>query len=427
MPKHATTAILFADDAPMPGSLAPLCLEEILGDAILLWQLRALPEEIERVHVIAGDRFGAVAELVAGHRAETNRNAECHESRSVPKTVLHLLETGAVEPGATVLLVKPNRPLVGAAAVKALLDNGHPGALLKGCEMALLDGERLKFYADLLVGRKPDADSDRLLSEALSRVTTVMVNCDQGDAHKAKTRRDLAHIQGIARKRIVDRWLDAGVAFVDPDSAHIGPRVAFADRGVTIEPCVRIEGKVAVGEGTTIGQGSAVRDSTIGANAEVRPYCVITGASIGDGARIGPFARLREGSRIDRDVHLGNFVETKDAHMHPGAKANHLSYLGDCEVGEKTNIGAGCITCNYDGLGKRRTVLGKNVFVGSDCQLVAPVAVGDGAVLAAGTTLTADVPEDALVLARPVTTVKEGGASRLWAKLEAERGQTAAN
>jgi bifunctional UDP-N-acetylglucosamine pyrophosphorylase/glucosamine-1-phosphate N-acetyltransferase len=119
---------------------------------------------------------------------------------------------------------------------------------------------------------------------------------------------------------------------------------------------------------------------------------------------------------------LGNFVETKEAHLHAGAKANHLSYLGDCEVGENTNVGAGCITCNYDGFGKRRTVLGKNVFVGSDCQLVAPVTVGDGAVLAAGTTLTSDVPKDALALTRPETTIKEGGAERLRAKLKAKQG-----
>jgi bifunctional UDP-N-acetylglucosamine pyrophosphorylase/glucosamine-1-phosphate N-acetyltransferase len=146
---------------------------------------------------------------------------------------------------------------------------------------------------------------------------------------------------------------------------------------------------------------------------EIRPYCVIEQALVGAGAKVGPFARLREGTDLSEGVHIGNFVETKKARLHRGAKANHLAYLGDTEIGEGTNIGAGVITCNYDGVNKHRTLIGRQVFVGSDTQLVAPVTIGDGALIGAGSTITQDVPADALALSRTAQTLREGGASRL--------------
>jgi len=418
MPTNATTAILFADEGPMQGSLVPVCLEKILGDEILLWQLRALPKEIGRVHVIAGENHEAVARLVANHNAETGGSVECRQDRSVLRSILSLAGNGAIELGACVLFVQANRPLINGCAMKSLLDCGN-GATLDGCkqELGVLEWSLATKAAELLVQQSPGADSKSLMSAAFSHeVSIIVLGCATEDRLCAKTRRDLAEIHDVARKRVVADWLDAGVAFIDQNSAYIGPRVVLAAKGVTIEPHVRMEGRVIVGEGTTIGHGSIVRDSTLGASIEVKPYCDICGASIGDSARIGPFARLREGSRIDSNAHIGNFVETKMTHMHQGAKANHLTYLGDCEVGGNTNIGAGCITCNYDGFGKHRTVIGKNVFIGSDCQLVAPVTVGDGAVLAAGTTLTSDAPKDALVMTRPAMTTKDGGASKLRAK-----------
>ena len=156
-----------------------------------------------------------------------------------------------------------------------------------------------------------------------------------------------------------------------------------------------------------------ILNAILGAGVEVRPYCVIERAQVGDSAKLGPFARLREGTELAEGVHVGNFVETKKAKLHRGAKANHLAYLGDTEIGEGTNIGAGVITCNYDGVNKHRTIIGRNVFVGSDTQLVAPVVIGDGALIGAGSTITRDVPADALALSRVPQTSTEGGASRL--------------
>jgi bifunctional UDP-N-acetylglucosamine pyrophosphorylase/glucosamine-1-phosphate N-acetyltransferase len=190
-------------------------------------------------------------------------------------------------------------------------------------------------------------------------------------------------------------------------------------RDVVVAPAATLDGTVTVGAGTRVGQGCVIADSALGEGVEVRPYSVIRGSQVGSGSVIGPFAHLREGSVLDQGVHLGNFVETKKTHLHSGAKANHLSYLGDAEVGERTNIGAGLITCNYDGFHKHRTVIGKDVFVGSDCQLVAPVTLGDGCLIGAGSTITQDVAADALALSRAPMTAREGGASRIRARLKA--------
>ncbi len=240
--------------------------------------------------------------------------------------------------------------------------------------------------------------------------------CDAAELTTLSTRSDQAELQAHARERLNRRWLDEGVTFLDPASTRVGPRATLA-RDVLLEPMVRLEGAVAVGEGTRIGQGSVIRDCIIADDVEIRPYCVLQQAKVSRGVKLGPFAHLREGSILCEDVHVGNFVETKKALLHAGAKANHLSYLGDAEVGERTNIGAGFISCNYDGFSKHRTVIGRDVFVGSDVQLVAPVALGDGAVIGAGSTITTDVPADALALARAPLVVKEGAAGRLREKL----------
>jgi bifunctional UDP-N-acetylglucosamine pyrophosphorylase/glucosamine-1-phosphate N-acetyltransferase len=203
-----------------------------------------------------------------------------------------------------------------------------------------------------------------------------------------------------------------GVSFLHPESTLVGPRVVL-QRDVLVEPGVRLEGAVSVGEGCRIGQGTVITDSALGEEVEVRPYCVIERAVVGSGARVGPFARLREGTDLAEGVHVGNFVETKKAKFHRGAKANHLAYIGDAEIGAGTNIGAGVITCNYDGVNKHRTTIGRHVFVGSDTQLVAPLVIGDGALIGAGSTITRDVPADALALSRTAQTNREGGAPKL--------------
>ena len=244
------------------------------------------------------------------------------------------------------------------------------------------------------------------------RVVGVRVG-DPREMLGVNSRRDLAEVDAQLRRRAADAALDAGATLLRPETITLDDGVVVEPDAI-LEPFTTLTGATRVGAGARIGQGSVISGSTIGARVEVKPYCVIDRAVVGEGAVVGPFARLREGTELGPDVHVGNFVETKKARLARGAKANHLTYLGDVEVGERTNVGAGTITCNYDGFDKHLTRIGAGVFVGSDVQLVAPVSIGDGAVIGAGSTVTKDVPADALATTRvPQTTIPGGGASYL--------------
>jgi len=233
---------------------------------------------------------------------------------------------------------------------------------------------------------------------------------DPAEVLGVNSRLELAEVDALLRRRAARAAMAAGATLIRPETITLDEGVTFGADAV-VEPFVTITGASSVGSGSRVGQGCVVHASTIGANVSVRPYCVIERAVVGDGAVVGPFARLREGTDLGPSVHVGNFVETKKARLHAGAKANHLTYLGDCSIGERTNVGAGVITCNYDGYGKHFTDVGAGVFVGSDVQLVAPVKVGDGALIGAGSTITKDVPADALATSRvPQKTIDGGGA-----------------
>jgi bifunctional UDP-N-acetylglucosamine pyrophosphorylase/glucosamine-1-phosphate N-acetyltransferase len=244
--------------------------------------------------------------------------------------------------------------------------------------------------------------------------------CDPAELLGMNSRRDQASLQACARDRINAHWMDQGVTFLDPASALVGPRASLGQDAL-VAAGTSLGGAVAIGAGTRVGQGCVLTDCSIGSGVELRPYCVIDRSTVADRCVLGPFAHLREGSRLEPGVHVGNFVETKKTLLRAGAKANHLSYLGDTEVGERSNIGAGLITCNYDGFHKHRTVIGKDVFVGSDCQLVAPVTLGDGSLIGAGSTITADVPPGAIALTRAPLVLREGAADRLRQKLKAKQ------
>jgi bifunctional UDP-N-acetylglucosamine pyrophosphorylase/glucosamine-1-phosphate N-acetyltransferase len=229
------------------------------------------------------------------------------------------------------------------------------------------------------------------------------------------SREDLAAVDRLLRERAVRAAMRDGTTILRPETVTLDDGVLLGE-DTTIEPFATLLGKTRVGAGTVIGQGCVVRDAVLGKNVLVKPYCVIESAVVGDGSVVGPFARLREGTDLAEGVHVGNFVETKKARLHRGVKANHLTYLGDTEIGARTNVGAGVITCNYDGFAKHRTTIGADVFVGSDTQLVAPVTVGDGAIIGAGTTVTKDVPKDGLVVSRAPQRNLEGGAAAYRAR-----------
>jgi bifunctional UDP-N-acetylglucosamine pyrophosphorylase/glucosamine-1-phosphate N-acetyltransferase len=211
-------------------------------------------------------------------------------------------------------------------------------------------------------------------------------------------------------------WLAGnGVTIKRPESCVIDPEVEVGAETI-IEPYVQLLGRTRIGTGCRIRSFSVIENCTLGNGVLIRQSCVLEDSTIADGAQIGPFAHLRPGSEIGENAHVGNFVETKKAKLGKGAKASHLTYLGDAEIGEGTNIGAGTITCNYDGVNKHMTRIGKGAFVGSDSTLVAPVTVGDGAYIGAGSCITKDVPADALAVARGKQANIEGWAATRRAK-----------
>ena len=211
--------------------------------------------------------------------------------------------------------------------------------------------------------------------------------------------------------------IEAGVQITRPDTCVIDPEVEVAP-GTLIEPYVQLLGKTRVGAGCRIRSFSVIENCTLGDGVLVRQHCVLEDSSVADRAELGPFAHLRPGCDIGESAHIGNFVECKKTQLGKGAKANHLTYLGDAEIGEGTNIGAGTITCNYDGVKKYPTRIGKRVFVGSDTSLVAPLTVGDGAYIGAGSCITKNVPADALAVARGRQVTKEGWAAAKRAQRE---------
>jgi bifunctional UDP-N-acetylglucosamine pyrophosphorylase / glucosamine-1-phosphate N-acetyltransferase len=223
-------------------------------------------------------------------------------------------------------------------------------------------------------------------------------------------RKELADVGAILKTTKNDELMAAGVTLVDPASAFIGPDVTIGTDTV-IQPGVYLEGSTRIGTKCLIHSGVRIVNSVVDDGAIVNNFCVIIDSHISSGAIVGPFAHLRPQSDVGENAHVGNFVELKKTRLGRGSKANHLSYLGDATIGEKVNIGAGTITCNYDGTTKHPTVIEDGAFVGSDTQLVAPVRVGKGAYVAAGSSITTDVPADALAISRGKQINKPGWAA----------------
>ena len=234
------------------------------------------------------------------------------------------------------------------------------------------------------------------------------------------TRRELAHLDSILRERKTRELMDNGVTIYKPETVLIDAAVTVGEDTI-IEPFVQLLGNTSIGQDCVIRSYSVVSNTRVGDSVRINQGTIADEAVIEQSAIIGPYARIRPGSEIGPEAHVGNFVETKKTKLARGAKANHLTYLGDAEIGERTNIGAGTITCNYDGVNKHKTIIGAGAFIGSDTTLVAPVRIGDGAYVGAASCITRDVPEDSLGLTRPELQIKEGWASKKRARLEAAK------
>jgi bifunctional UDP-N-acetylglucosamine pyrophosphorylase/glucosamine-1-phosphate N-acetyltransferase len=269
--------------------------------------------------------------------------------------------------------------------------------------MALAGGTALKILDRI---RDDNAKREFYLTDAVAvaramGLATVALETDEDEVRGVNTQAQLAEAEAVLQRRLRAAAQAAGVTMVAPETVHLCADTKLA-RDVTIEPYV------VFGPGVTVEEGAVIHS-----------FCHIVGAQIGRGAEVGPFARLRPGADLDANVKVGNFVEVKAARLEAGAKANHLSYIGDARVGAGSNIGAGTITCNYDGFRKHLTEIGRDAFIGSNSALVAPVKIGDGAYVASGSVITSEVPPGAVAFGRARQANKEGMASRLRAVLKA--------
>jgi bifunctional UDP-N-acetylglucosamine pyrophosphorylase / glucosamine-1-phosphate N-acetyltransferase len=290
--------------------------------------------------------------------------------------------------GGELVAVREDRD-ASAAERKIALCNGGLMALSGRHALAILDR----------IGNS-NAKDEYYLTDAVAiardmGLKAVAIETTEDDVRGINTKAQLAEAEAVMQQRLRAAAMDAGVTMIAPQTVFLSADTKLG-KDVTIEP------NVVFGPGVTVEDG-----------ATIRAFSHLEGAHVGKGARVGPYARLRPGAELGPDVHIGNFVEVKAATVEAGAKANHLAYIGDARVGEGTNIGAGTITCNYDGVAKHRTEIGKGAFIGSNASLVAPVTIGDGAYVGSGSVVTKDVPADALAVARTEQTIKQGWAKRL--------------
>jgi len=422
---------------------------------------RTLVEQV----VAACQPLGSDIWVVVGHQAENVRGAVLPFKA---KTVLQrpqngtghamLIARGAIGPKANLAVVLPgDAPLIRTETLSALVEthrkgnasatiltaelqdptgygrivrnkDGSVGAIIE--EKSANENQRkireinssmycftLEKLWPCLADVRPDnahrelylTDAIALLNKRKERVLAVRAESAQ-EVLGCNTRAELAQADRALHARKAEALMDGGVTIYLPETVLIDPEVEVGSDTV-IEPGVQLLGKTRIGSHCRIQSGSVLTDAAIEHHVLVRQYSVITASLLSTGAIVGPFAHLREGAELRPGARVGNFVEVKKSVLGEGVKAMHLTYLGDATIGRETNVGAGTITCNYDGVNKNPTTIGERVFVGSDSALVAPVRVGDGAYIAAGSTVTEDVPADALAIARGRQVNKEGWAA----------------
>jgi bifunctional UDP-N-acetylglucosamine pyrophosphorylase/glucosamine-1-phosphate N-acetyltransferase len=288
----------------------------------------------------------------------------------------------------------------------------------------LFDGQHLSDNLRLLSTNNAQGeyyltDLIAMLRDSGKRVGALLLD-DPVEALGVNSRAELASVEGEIQRRVIAKLMAEGVTFRNPETVVIDSMVTIGNDTV-IYPFVTIEGNTRIGTGCVIEPGVHLHNVTVGNDVHVKTGTVAEDAVIEDEAKVGPYAHLRAGTQLGKHVKVGNFVETKKAIFGEGAKASHLSYIGDAKVGADVNIGAGTITCNYDGVNKNETILEDGVFIGSDTQLVAPVRIGRGAYVGAGSTITKDVPPDSLALSRVPQKVIPGWAAKRREELKGEK------
>jgi bifunctional UDP-N-acetylglucosamine pyrophosphorylase / glucosamine-1-phosphate N-acetyltransferase len=436
--RSSLTVVLAAGEGTRMRSSVPKVLHPVAGQPLLIHVLQAAPKGTgASLAVVVGPNHEAVEQEVRRVRPEATTFVQ-RDRLGTAHAVLAARE--AIARGADDLLVAfGDTPLISAATferLRAPLKNGAALAVLgfraadpTGYGRLLMEGNRLvaiREHADATPeqrkitlcnagmmafdGRKALDIIDRIgnanskgeyyLVDAVSIVgnlglEAVVIETSEDEVRGINDKAQLAEAEGVMQARLRKAALDAGVTLIAPETVFLATDTTFG-KDVTIEPFV------VIGPGVSIADGAVIHS-----------FSHIVQSSIGRGALVGPYARLRPGTSLGDGGKIGNFVETKAAILEAGVKVNHLSYIGDTHVGARTNIGAGTITCNYDGFSKHKTTIGKNAFIGTNSSLVAPVNIGDGAYIGSGSVITKDVPDDALAVERSPQTNREGGAARI--------------
>ncbi|WP_424949448.1 NTP transferase domain-containing protein [Deinococcus sp.] len=471
-PRPLDVVILAAGQGTRMKSRRPKMLHEVLGRPMVAWSVRLARELGARdIVVVTGHGAQQVEEALRESGVRFAR-----QEQQLGTGHAFLTATQQLQGGADVLLLCGDSPMIPLSTLEALIaahrggqnaltvltgelpDAAGYGRIIRGEggevlriveEKAATPAERAvrEFNSGVYVmdpaapalaahigndnpaGEYYITDLLALYREEGARVAAFKI-ADPGEVMGANDRVQLAELEAIMRRRVNEAHMRAGVTLQDPASTFIHDTVKIG-RDSFVAAGVHLLGGCVLGEGVQIGPYSIIQDSALGDGAQIGPHCIVTGSTLAPGGVVhahsvvqgaqmasgsdaGPFARLRPGTVLEPGVHVGNFVETKNAHLASGVKAGHLAYLGDVQIGPETNIGAGTIIANYDGLNKHRTQIGAGVFVGSNSTLVAPRVLGDAAFVAAGSTLTADVPEGAMAVARGQQRNVAGWSRRYW-------------
>jgi bifunctional UDP-N-acetylglucosamine pyrophosphorylase/glucosamine-1-phosphate N-acetyltransferase len=436
-----TAVILAAGHGTRMKSALPKTLHKIAGRSMLRHLLASCEQVFDRIVVVIGPDMDAVRREAAPHTCvvQDERRGTAHAALIAaphfgdgevavlyadnpliqPETLSRLLDRRRAGDAALALLAfrladpgRYGRVIVRDGYVDRIvewLDAGEAERAETLCNAGVLCGAAPDMRRWLQAVRADNAKGEYYLTDvvATARADGRRVAAVEAPAEELagiNSRAELAAAEAATQGRLRAAAMDAGVTMVDPGSV-------FLSADTVLGTDVIIEPNVVLGPGVTVATG-----------AHIRAFSHLEGCSVGPDCIVGPYARLRPGAELGEQVHVGNFVEVKAARLGTRAKANHLSYIGDAEVGAETNIGAGTITCNYDGYHKHRTTIGAGAFIGSDTALVAPVTVGDGAIIAAGSVITENVPADSLALGRGRQANKPGRATEIRKKLQGKRG-----
>ena len=443
------TIILAAGKGTRMNTNLPKVMQPLGGMSLIEHVISTAQEISKKITVVIGHKKNLLKE----HLAEIDPNIETVNQENQLGTA-HAVKTAShlIQDDEKVLILYGDVPLISTKTIQSLLDSKNKCTLLSmilsdptGYGRIVSNEENLALK---IIEQKDASEDERkikevftgillidgsLLKPALEEINNqnaaneyyltdlveilsskgVKINCIQANPTEvlgANNKHELHELESILRKMGAEKLLEQGVTLSDVTRVDVRGKV-IAGKDCTIDVNVILEGDVTLGDNVSIKSNVVLQNVSIGDNSIIESFSHLSSASVGSNCNIGPYARLREGSEIGDSAKIGNFVETKKTKLGNGAKANHLAYLGDANIGDKTNVGAGTITCNYDGTNKHKTTIGNDSFIGTNSSLVAPVNIGKGAYVGAGSVITKDVPDEALAVGRGKQVIKED-----WAK-----------